>query len=211
MAWAGGNKILRVVLRATRGSDQQVNTLHYRFNDNTGGANDPQSLADTIRAATFGPHKLLYRPDWTIQPVEVTEELDPLDPTAPRSGWLSGASGAGERGADSDYLPSACVLIASLASDLIGRRFRGRMFIGGSWGESDQDTGNWTPTAVARAKALTDAIPRQPDVSPAGSTSTANWCVYSRVARGSGATVYAADVQAVTLRTPVHWLRSRAA
>jgi len=209
MAWAGGDRIVRVIMRATRGAEQQVNTLHYRLHEvSVGESNDVQALADFFRDNVMTPFRLLYRPDWTIMPVVVQDELDPLAPNDPRSGWTSGTAAAGTATADADYLPDAVCVVGTLVTDLIGRRHRGRIFIGGSWGESDQSNGGWNAGAIARAKAYTDAIPREPDIS-GFSTATADWCVYSRTNRAQSIPSYSADITDVILHNPVRWLRSR--
>lgn len=208
--WFGTDRILRVVLRATSATDQQVTTLHYVFQDtDTSAVNEPQPLADAIAAAVLPSYRALYISSWTIQPVEVVDELDPLDPPAARSAWTSGVAAAGTLAATSDYLPAACCLIASLQTDQIGRRHRGRIFVGGSWGEIDQTNGLWNATAIARAKTFTDAIPHTPVAAAAGSTSTCRWVVYSRTARRLADADYYAPVQTVVHKSPVHWLRSR--
>jgi hypothetical protein len=107
-------------------------------------------------------------------------------------------------------MPRACVAIATLKTNAIGRRHTGRMFLGGTTHESDQNGGLWVGTGIVSAWAtLLGAIPRQPDISGAGSASTANWCVYSRTSRAAHLDPYASHVNAVIQRSAVKWLRSR--
>src|SRR3954470_6259791 len=63
MAWAGGDRIVRVIMRATRGAEQQVNTLHYRLHEvSVGESNDVQALGDFFRDNVMTPFRLLTAP-----------------------------------------------------------------------------------------------------------------------------------------------------
>lgn len=209
----GGNGIYRAVLQATHdvSGDTQVNTLHYQSRDATLDAddNDPQSLADALEAALFLDFAALYSDDWTIHPIVVVQERDPLAPDAPRSAYSAGSASFGDLVGTED-LPRACCAVATLRSDAIGRRSTGRLFLGGSTGEGEQANGVWQSSALTRWQALLDDIPREPDVAPAGSDARMSWCVYSRTARAAAAPNYAFDIVSTQLRSPVHWLRSRA-
>jgi hypothetical protein len=191
--------------------DQQVMTLHYDLQVPTGQlANDPQSLANFFRDHVSPAAQGLFRPEWTINPVIVTDEKDPLNPTAPRQQWTAGVPLAGTRGTSTDLLPSGCCGLAKLNTDHIGRRFTGRVFIFGQLAEGDQSAGIINNgTLLTSMKGLMDAIPVQPDISPPGSTATANWCVYSRTQRAANLNPYAAHVTSYTLRNRVHFLRRR--
>lgn len=209
----GGDGIYRVVLQATHdvSGDTQVNTLHYRSH-NVGlgpGDNDPQSLADAIEDALFLKFAAFYSDDWTVQTPVVVQEKDPQNPFEPRGEWTSGAVSFGDGGGAED-LPRAMCAIATLKSNAIGRRSTGRLFLGGSRNEGEQASGMWQASVLFIWQTFLDAIPRQPDVSPVGSESTMNWCVYSRTARAQNAGNYAFDIQNVILKPQVHWLRSRA-
>ena len=203
-------KLVRVVLRASVADDLQVNVLHYDLQDDIGEpGNDPQALADRFRDDVVPSFKTLFNSAWTIQPVVVEEEKDPQNPLAPRTGWVSGTAGPGTKVESGEQLPRACCQVASLQTGLLGRRFRGRTFVGGSWDESEQSGGVWTAGGKALGQAFMDAIPHQPDIQTGPSTSTANWCVYSRTQRGANLDPYAAHISSVVLRDGVFWLRSR--
>ena len=205
-------RLVRVVLHAQHNSDldDQINVLHYDLEDNpVGVANDPQALADRFRDDVLAPFRALYNSDWTIQPVVVEEEKDPQNPTAARQSWTSGPGGAGTFSAGT-LLPRACCLVVTLRSGSIGRRFTGRMFVGGSASEADQEDGVWASTVLARVQALLDAIPHEPDIAEGASSSTAKWSVYSRTQRAGDFDPYASAIVATQKRTAVHWLRSRA-
>ena len=58
-------------------------------------------------------------------------------------------------------------------------------FLGGSLAEADQNNGTWQSGILGIWQAFLDAIPREPDIAPALSTSTADWCVYSRTQRAA--------------------------
>jgi len=137
LVWGSENgKLVRVVMRAIDNatSDQQVNTFHYDFVDSTIGGESPnsgQSLADFFRDNVMTPFKAMYISSWTIQPVIVAQEMDPQNKLAPRSEWVSGTAAAGTRSAQTDYLPRAACGVASLTTDHIGKRYRGRCFLGG--------------------------------------------------------------------------------
>src|SRR3954463_3246244 len=141
-------KLVRVVVRAVENAtgDQQVNTFHYDLEDSAvpgNAANDPQSLADFFRDNVIAPFRAFYIAGWTIQPVIVAQEKDPQNPNAARSEWVSGSALAGTRAAQTDYLPKASTAVASLSTNHIGKRYRGRTFLGGSVSEADQSAGVW--------------------------------------------------------------------
>jgi len=206
-------KVLRVALRAVHAAsgDQQVNTLHYDLDDGdvVDIDNDPQLLADFFRDNVLVPFKAMYDNTWTIQPVVVSQELDPQNKLAPRSQWTSGAAAAGTRAAPTDSLPRGLCGVASLVTDHIGKRYRGRLFLGGSLGEIDQSAGVWQSTLVTIWNTFLTAIPRQPDITTGSSGSTAKWGVFSRSNRTDDIDPYISPVQSAIVRTQTRYLRSR--
>lgn len=205
-------RLVRVTLRAADNSGhEQVNTFHYDLNNHGDPqTNDPQSLADIFRDDVRPQWATFFRSYWTLDPVYIVDEKDPQNPLAPRSSWQSGAPIAGTSSDSSELLPPGCCGLAKVASDKIGRRFNGRLFIAGSFGEGAQSGGVWSGAYQAGFNTWLDAIPRQPDIAGPGSTATANWCVYSRTQRAANLDPYAEHVSAATLRTKVHFLRRRA-
>lgn len=203
-------KLVRVVLRATVGSRQEVLTLHYDLIDAIGGTNnDPQTLADLFRDNVIPVYKTFFRSNWTIQPVEVVEEIDPQHPLDPRSSWTSGTTVAGTNASSAQLLPTASCMIVALKTPHIGRRFNGRMFLGGSWNEDDQNSGAWAAGTLTGVATLLAAIPVQPDLATGPSDSVAHWCVYSRTQRAANADPYASPVTSTIRRPNVRWLRRR--
>jgi hypothetical protein len=205
-------KLLRVVLKAEWSGNVQVNTIHYDLVDNIslGADNDPQTLADLFRDNVMPKIAQLYNSSWTIGPVEVVEEKDPLNPTRPRSAWTSGSPLAGTRTESSDYLPNQMCILYRLDTATIGRRFNGRLFSLGQMHESDWSTGGWNSAALTFFKQYVDAIPHQPDLVTGPSDNVANWVVYSRTQRQANLTPYTAHVNSAIQRSSPHWLRSRA-
>lgn len=203
-------KVCVVRIRITAGDQEHVNTYHYDLDDTLGpDDNDPQSLADTFRDDVVPHYKPLYDASWTIQPVVVYQEKDPQNPTAPRSEWISGTTQAGTGTGTGDFLPQGVCTVVKLTTDHIGRRFRGRTFIGGNPHEGVQTNGTWTAEWLEAVDILMDAIPRQPDISPPGSDSTARWSVYSRTQRAADLDPYLSRVTAAVIGNRVRWLRSR--
>jgi len=207
-------KLVRVVMRAVENGtgDQQVNTFHYDLVDSAipgENPNSPQTLADTFRDNVVPSFRAMYTSSWTVQPIVVAEEKDPQNPLAARSEWTSGSALAGTKAAPTDLLPRACCAVAAISTDHIGKRFRGRCFIGGSIGEIDQSAGVWQSGALTLFQAYMAAIPKQPDLATGVSLSTADWVVYSRTQRAADEDPYASHVQAATVRSKVRWLRSR--
>lgn len=206
-------KLVRVVLKAqSDAGDTVVNTLHYDLIDSAipGNApNDPQTLADVFRDDVIPEYAALFTNHWSALPVEVVQEIDPQNPHAPRSAWTAGIPVTGTRTISSDLLPVQMCQVATLRTDHIGRRFRGRMFIPGSYAEADQNAGVWNVFPQTLAQALLDAIPEQPDLATGTSASVAHWCVYSRTQRAQNLDPYASAIAGEVLRTQVHWLRSR--
>jgi len=213
MGFSNG-KLVRVVMRAVLNAtgDQQVNTFHYDLVDAIplGEAdNDPQALADFFRDNVVPTFKALYTSSWSIQPVLVAQELDPLHPLDARSEWLSGTVVAGTKAAPTDLLPQACCAVAAVQTDHIGKRYRGRVFLGGSIGEIDQSAGTWQSGALTLWTAYLASIPHQPDIATGVSSASADWVVYSRTNRAVDQNPYASKVQATSIRSKVRWLRSR--
>lgn len=207
-------KLVRVVVRAVENAtgDQQVNTFHYDLVDSpipANDPNDPQTLADFFRDNVIAPFRAMYVAGWTIQPVIVAQEKDPQDLLAARSEWVSGSALAGTRSAQTDYLPKAACGVASVATNHIGKRYRGRIFLGGSVSEADQSAGVWQSGITTLWAAYIAAIPKTPDIAFGPSASTATWCVYSRTQRTEGLNPYASPVVSTTIRTQFRWLRSR--
>ena len=203
---------MRAVEAAT--GDQQVNTFHYDLQDSPipgNAANDPQSLADFFRDNVMAPFKALYTNVWTIQPVVVAEELDPQNPLRARSEWVSGVAGAGTRTTSGDLLPKAACAVASLATAHIGKRYRGRTFLGGVLAEGDQAGGVWAAGILSLWNAYLAAVPKQPDIATGTSASTADWGIYSRTNRAADVDPYISPVVNATVRTQFRWLRSREA
>lgn len=210
-------RVVEVVLRATAGSDEQVNSFVYDLQPGTAGDNnDPQSLADTFRDDVRDVWGSLYSAAWTLEPVVVTEVKDPQNPTAPRQSWTSGSPTPGTKTVSGDLLPPQCQVLVALTTDHIGKRFRGRLWLGGSVLESEQANGVWATGYLSGIATVLAAIPHQPDISPPADTSTADWSVFSRTQRGpnpgnpGGLNPYLSHIQAATARTLVHTLRSRA-
>jgi hypothetical protein len=202
-------RLVRVVMKATKGLDTQVNVLHYDV-QNTLGDSSMQTLADFFRDNVLTPFRVLYDNTWTIQPVVVEDEIDPLNPTAPRSAWTSGAAAVGSSVAAGDLLPRACCVVVTLRSDHIGRRFTGRMFVSGITNEAKQNAGVWDPSWLGLVNAYVAAIPRNPDVFQApANDGNCYWSVFSRTQRAANLNPYAAAITSTQTRDRVHWLRSR--
>lgn len=206
-------KLLRVVLSAVGpGGRDAATVLHYDLDDSalTGEDNDPQSLANTFRDDVVPTYAALFGSAWSIQPVMIEQERDPLHPTNPRGAWSAGAPVAGTRSLGSDVLPPGLCGICTLITAHIGRRFRGRIFLPGSIVEGDQNDGVVGSSMTGPWSTFVAAIPRQPDIATGTSDSTAKWCVYSRTQRTANLDPYASPVTATVVKTKLHYLRSRA-
>lgn len=200
--------VARVSIKA--GDQEHINTYHYDLHDlDPLAPNDPQSLADAFRDDVIPHYKPLYDPSWTIQPVVVYQEKDPQNPLAPRSEWTSGTPQAGTGTGTGDFLPQGVCTVVKLLTDHIGRRFRGRLFIGGNPHEGVQTDGSWTAEWLDAVNLLLGAVPHQPDISPPGSPSTANWSVYSRTQRAANLDPYLSHISTAIAGNRVRWLRSR--
>lgn len=204
-------RVLRVALRAHLGSDQQVMTFHYDLDDGDliDRDNRPQALADVFRDDVLPHWKARYSTGWTCDPVVVTEEKDPQNPLAPRGQWTSGVAGAGTATASSDLLPRAAAVLVQLKTDHIGRRFRGRNFLGGLVEEGVQNDGQWSAGKLASEVTWMGFIPREPDIALGSSGSSADWSVYSRTQRAADLDPYLSKITSVVVTPYVHWLRSR--
>lgn len=202
------------MLSATGGpAGEIVTVLHYDLTDDVEltGHNDPQQLADTFRDDVVPKYAALFNGSWTVQPVIVEDERDPQAPTAPRASWVAGVGVPGSRVIPSDGMPPGICGVATLKTDHLGRRFTGRIFLPGTITEEDQSSGTIGSAITTLWQTFLTAIPRQPDIAGVGSTSTANWCVYSRTQRAADLDPYASHVQATIIRPRLHYLRSRGA
>lgn len=204
-------KVCRVVLRATAGTYEHVNVLHYDLNDAglSTGTNNPQTLADFFRDNVQGVYTQLFTSNWTIDPIKVEEEIDPLDKFAPRSSWLSGTSRPGTKVITGDQLPAGLVVLVALKSNTLGRRYNGRMWLGGPTSEADQINGQWQSSLLSVCSEIVANIPRQPDISEGPSGASCDWSIYSRTARAQSSGHYLAHGITPTVSDRVHWLRSR--
>lgn len=205
-------KLVRVSLVATKSGRSQVNTFHYSLSDGFLGDpdNSPQALADWFRDHVRGDFAGAFPSAWQIQPVNIIEEKDPLNPTAPRSEWTSGGTIAGTGDSSVDLLPSGCCTVVKLTSEHVGKRHTGRCFIGGVRTESNQANGIWSSAVITAVTAYMNHVPKQPDIADGISLAEANWVVYSRTARAANQTPYVSRITGFTVRPEVHYLRSRA-
>lgn len=203
-------KLVRVSLRAHDGDAEQVNTFHYDLDDNNDlQPNDPQSLADEFRDDARNWFQALFPATWTIDPVLVIEEKDPLEPLAARSEWTSGVAIAGTKAASGQNLPKGMCSVATLVTTHVGRRFRGRCFLPGLMNEADLDNGEWGAAPLAAWAAYLNAIPREPDIAGPGSGAVAKWGVYSRTQRAGNQNPYISPVISAVPKAKAFWLRSR--
>jgi hypothetical protein len=206
-------RLVRVTVRALAAPKfEQVNTFHYDLIDaELQASNDPQALADRFRDDVLPQFRALYTSAWQIQPVVVMEEKDPLNPLLSRKEWVSGTPIAGTRTPAGEVLAFGMCAVATLLTDHIGRRHRGRIFIGGSPDESDVTTNDWRTDVGhwSQVQAYLGSVPLQPDLATGTSSSVAHWCVYSRTQRKENGPDYASKVVSTPLHSRVHWLRSR--
>lgn len=205
-------KLWRVTLNATNGPNQMVNVWHYDAKDDgaLSDINSGQSLADFFRDNVLSHQRALFAPTWTVNPVVVTDEVDPSKPPGQaRSQWVSGTAAPGTRQLSSDAMALALCSVAILKTDSIGRRHTGRKFIFGSFQESDVSGDTWIPQVDTLIQLYLDSVPRQPDVSGGPGAASCDLCVYSRTNRAALQNPYASHVQSIVLSNRVHWLRSR--
>jgi hypothetical protein len=205
-------QVIRVIMSATRiaTSTKVVNSFVYDVHDATGSAGDPgQILADAFRDDVLTPFKALFTSAWGIASPIAEEVVDPLDPSAPRTGWNSTGGGVGSRSSASDFLPPGICGEAPVKSAFRGRRFNGRLFIPGSFTELDQADGVFTATPIALMQAYLDAVPRSPDVDTGLGERTADWSIFSRTQRVQGKDPYLVPVVSAVASSSTHFLRSR--
>lgn len=209
-------KLAKAVFEARSGNLQIVNVVHY---DLVGNALDPaaslQALATRLTTDCMGPFKALFDLNWEIQPIVVTQEKDPLNPDAVRTGATGGAGGTGTRtGVSGDKLPLFCSRVVTLKTAKIGRSFRGRMFVSGAMFESDSLSNQWVAPSAGNFAFLADAFvnsfPLAPDLTVGPSTDSAKWCVYSKTRRARDQDDYANAITTKVPRPDIHSLRSRA-
>jgi len=205
------NWLVRAVFRAFSGDAEQVTTLHYINEDAVVGEEATrQALANRLRDDCLGPFAALFSTAWTIDPVVVTDEVDPLNPTDPREQVSAGPGASGTQSPSTSPLPLAMCTIAKLLTSNIGRSFRGRIFVPGLISETDFVNGaipNGSTYGLA-VQAFLDSIPLEPDIVTGSGTRTA-WVVYSRTRRSRSQSPYWSSISDVSWSTRPHWLRSR--
>jgi hypothetical protein len=179
-----------------------VNVLHYFAASNLA---DPQVLADALADDPLTDFKALYSNEWTVSAIEVVDEKDPLNPTHPLTGVTSGTTGDGTRSRSGDKAPRPECAVVTVSTGLHGRRFRGRLFLGGDIRQADDADGVWLSGQKAVWQTFIDAIPLTVE---AGADDW-HWIVYSRTERAANLPNYATPVTGTLLRDQVHWLRSR--
>jgi hypothetical protein len=160
----------------------------------------------------MGPYGACITPDWTIQPVEVIDEKDPLHPNAVRDAAVAGNPTPGTRFAPpaNEVVPIEMCGMATLRTAHIGRSFRGRLFMPPVWSDASIDNGVLAGSQLQHYQDLVAAIPLQPDIQLGQNPGGANLVVYSRTRRALNADPYAEHVTSITLANTVRWLRSRA-
>lgn len=208
-------RLVRVSLEAIVGGHSEVNTFHYDLDDGDliDRDNRVQALADRFRDDVRPTWALLYRDDWQIQPVVVVEEFDPQNPTAARSSWTSGSPITGLQSGSDTLAPSGMCGVVQLRTASIGRRARGRLFLGGDVPTAHVDGngfGGTPPWDTDVLQSVVDAIPREPDIVLGSSGSSADWCVYSRTQRAADLDPYAPHITSATVLRQIHWRRKRA-
>jgi hypothetical protein len=206
--------IARCSLVAALGDNEVVNTLHYDMHDSTVDDSPTlQGLADRLADDLLGPWGALFPAAWTIQPVTVMDEKDPLAPLATRDGAVSGAPAAGTGGTptSTNKAPLEECVVATLRTAHIGRRFRGRMFLPPIFDEEATDNGILASGHASLYNTFLAAIPREPDLVTGAGDGNAIWSVYSRTQRAANLDPYATRIDTVQLQTKLRWLRSRGA
>lgn len=221
MAFDNGD-VFRVTLRATTSTQEFVNVLHYNWNAE-GGVGDSlddvgQALADAVRDAVATTYRALWDPARVLDPVVVTQALDPQDPTRVRSSWVAAfTTSTGTKAVAGEASPSAFARVYSLTTGHVGRSFRGRMFVSGYINEADVGViaNQWNVAAAGNHAKIADdfvlSIPREPDVVLGPSTDSCRWCVYSRTRRAADLGDYASPIVGTLARPNIYWLRSRQA
>jgi hypothetical protein len=99
--------------------------------------------------------------------------------------------------------------VATLKTTHIGRRYRGRLFLGGTLTETDLSEGLWIDPHLSLWQALLNAVPRQPDLILGAGAGSCDWVVYSRTQRQQLKDPYASKIVSATVSATPHWLRSR--
>jgi len=203
--------VFRVVFKASKTGRDEVNVFHYDADDGiSGGSNSGQSLANAVANDALSWFRGLYDNSWLCSPVEVTEELDPQNPHAPRGQWVGGVEETGIGPTPTAPLATGHCVVFGLATAHIGRRYRGRVFVGGSPGEIDINGNNWEGTWLTKAAEYVSALPKQPDVAGGITDATCKLSVYSKAQRAALLDPYLSAVTNIETRTAVHWRRSRA-
>jgi hypothetical protein len=208
--------LARVAIKSTVQGGQAVNNTFY-ISD--GSANIPDlskltNLATDLDAFFTTTYRVLLTTNGILQNYTVSQVSDPLDPS-PYVQYVKNIALAGTRTEPSSHAPNQLCAVASLKTALVGRRYRGHLFLPPSLDQASISgtgfsSGNYL-TAVNNFVAKLVNGTAAPTPTWTGST-LSGWtlAVFSRTAAAAGQNPVFAYCTAVVQNGSIHWLRSRA-
>jgi len=210
------NGIYRLAVIGTVNGQQHVHTLHFKSTANTTAlsATEPdyqQSLIDAYQSSCRDPYRQLFHPSsspcQTYQVRKVCGSL-PL-PAGVDEGETAGNS-TGTGAPIGDMMAPWLAQVVTLRTGFIGRRYRGRNFIGGLF---EQDVVGATIQTGRMSNAGTYYTALVTAFAPTSESTTAyRWFVFSRtlsLEAGTACQDAGANVQSYTVRDQMASMKSR--
>lgn len=214
-------RLYRIAWRYTENGVECVNTLHVATSTDVptwigGSAPDPEALATELNTRYTTKFRAMLTNSATLHDLTVQDELDPLNPSEAREGFVKSIELAGTRVESNRDQPNMLCAVATLQTGKIGRSFRGRMFLPPVVSESAVSTGTFTTAGdywLACIAFLKEIAPTFGGGSAFSSLWLDTWhakhVVYSRTRRAHGDDEWANDIVSYRLNKTPHWLRSR--
>lgn len=212
-------ELVHVAFKSTlQNGAKAVNTFYMT---GTPGATSADLLAVASALATTGSGTIattyaacLSSGD-TLDEINVAQVPEPTTPTFPHLAVSVFPAIAGAGSFPGGSVPRESCSTITLQTGIIGRRFRGRMFIPGPNGNTQFNAELWAVpgTYMTAVGAFVTAFSKLLDGSGShltGALSGFDLCVFSKPQYLTDPTTAINDVTAIRQNTKVHWLRSRA-
>jgi hypothetical protein len=209
--------IHRVAIESTMASGAEVvNTFHLRVDEALPfeGVTSEQIL-DQLEDQLIPTYRILHLNTTTVERIRLATEKDPLNPADVSVGGVRelGVPG-GMTVPGGTNAPRELCLVASLRSGLLGRSFRGHMFLPpmNDADDCDGELINANATYYGAALGLAEVLRLMRDDQSFFNlfAPTVGLVVYSRTRRLRGLEPWFTPVTAVAVTRRLHWLRSRA-
>jgi hypothetical protein len=208
----------RVAVKTAGARGQQiVNVFHLRVDESAPFADvSHEMILDVLEDNLVPKYRAMLATGDTLEELAISVEPDPTVPGDTVSGTTRAIGLVGTRSASGPYVPQELCAVLSLKTNTLGRSFRGHMFLPpvyeeqfSTGGEAFDTAGSyWIACAAFRTELLNGFGGGAWWSLPPGEWE-APLVVYSKTRRARAQDPWMTDVESITLRSPVHYLRSR--